>query len=112
MASLFVRGLAICPWPRYLSDNGFQSSSALDCLSRLKIGGHRHPLDRFVRGIFTPYLLRISNSIFSGPVTHLLSMLRVLTKILSHAGEEKKKTKNLKGFKFRTLINGRFQVTS
>ena len=47
--------------------------------------------------------------IFSGPVTHLLSMLCVLMKILSNASA-KKKTKRLKGFKFRSFI-GRFQVT-
>ena len=46
-------------------------------------------------------------SIFSGPVTHLLSVLRVWIKILSHAGA-KKKTERLKDLKFRTFI-GRFQ---
>ena len=35
------------------------------------------------------------NSVFSGPVTHLLSMLWVLVKILLHASA-KKKTKNVK----------------
>ena len=46
-------------------------------------------------------------SIFSGPTTHLLS---ILMKLLSHVSA-KKKTKRLKGFKFRTFI-GRFQVTT
>ena len=51
-----------------------------------------------------------ANSIYSGPVTLLPSMLCNWMKILSRANA-KKKTKGLKGFKFRTLI-GRFQVTS
>ena len=51
-----------------------------------------------------------SDSVFSGPVTHLLLMLCVLMKILSHASA-KTKTKRLKGFKFRTF-NCRFEVTS
>ena len=51
-----------------------------------------------------------ANSIFSGPMTHLLSVLCVSVKILSHASA-KKKTKRLKDFKFRTFIGG-FQVTS
>ena len=54
--------------------------------------------------------VRPVNSIFSGPITHLLSMLCVLMKIPSLASA-KKKTKRLKGFKFGTLV-GRFQVTS
>ena len=41
-----------------------------------------------------------------GRMAHLLSMLRVLIKILSHA-RAKKKTKRLKDFKFRFFI-GRF----
>ena len=44
---------------------------------------------------------------FSGPVTHRLSMLCVLMETFSHASA-KKKTKQLKGFKFRTVI-GRFE---
>ena len=51
-----------------------------------------------------------ANSLFSGPVTHLFSMLWVLMKILSHANV-KKKTKMPKSFKFRNFI-GCFQVTS
>ena len=47
---------------------------------------------------------------FFGPITHLLSVLCVLTKVLSHSNT-KKKTKRLRGFKFRTFI-GRFQATS
>ena len=47
---------------------------------------------------------------FSGPVTHLLSTLSVLMKVLSRASA-KRKTERLKGFKFLT-ITGRFQVTS
>ena len=43
-----------------------------------------------------------ANSIFSGPITHLPSMLCVLIKILSHASV-KKKTKRLMGFEFRTF---------
>ena len=45
-----------------------------------------------------------------GPVTHLLPMLGVLMKTLSHASA-KAKTKRLMDFKFRTF-NGRFEVTS
>ena len=45
--------------------------------------------------------------IYSGPIIHLLSVLRILMKILSHASA-KKKTKGLKDVKFRILI-GRFQ---
>ena len=44
--------------------------------------------------------------IFSGPITHLLSVLRVLMKIFSHASA-KNETKGLKEVKFRILI-GRF----
>ena len=51
-----------------------------------------------------------TNSIFSGPLTRLLSMLCVLMKILSRA-IEKKKTKRPEGFRFHTFI-GRFQATS
>ena len=51
-----------------------------------------------------------ANSIFSGPITHRLSMLHVSMKILWHASA-KKKTQTVKGVKFCTLI-GRFQVTS
>ena len=52
------------------------------------------------------------NSIFSGPITHLLSMLCVFTKILVQVSAKKqtKRRKN-KSFKFRTFI-GRFQLTS
>ena len=45
-----------------------------------------------------------------GPITHLLSLLRVVMKVLSHASA-KKKTKRLKGFKVRVCI-GSFQVKS
>ena len=38
--------------------------------------------------------------IFSGTITHLLSVLRVLMKIFSHASA-KKKTKGLRDVKFR-----------
>ena len=51
-----------------------------------------------------------ANSIFSGPVTHLLSMLWVLMKTISHASA-KKKTKRVKRFKFGTFIDS-FQVIS
>ena len=51
-----------------------------------------------------------ANSIFSGPVTHLLSVLCVLLKILSDAGA-KKKTKSCKTSNSLNFI-GRFQVTS
>ena len=51
-----------------------------------------------------------ASSIFSIPITHLLSMLCVLMAILSHASV-KKKTKKLKGFKIHTFT-GCFQVTS
>ena len=51
-----------------------------------------------------------ANSIFSGPITRLLSMLWVLMEILSHASA-KKQTKRLKSFKFGTFM-GRFQVMS
>ena len=44
-----------------------------------------------------------ANSRFSGPVTHLLSMLCVLMKNLSHASATKE-TKRLKDFKIRTFI--------
>ena len=50
-----------------------------------------------------------ANSIFSDFLTHLLLMLCVSIKILSHASA-KKETKRLKWFKFRAVI-GRFQVT-
>ena len=61
----------------------------------------------------TPLLhqsVKFLGSIFSGPVSHLLSMLRVLMKILSHTSA-KKKAKRLKGFKFGAFI-GRFQAAS
>ena len=48
-----------------------------------------------------------AHSIFSGPVTHLLSVLYILMKIHSHASA-KEKTKRLKGFQFCSFI-GRFQ---
>ena len=71
----------------------------------------------FHRGLFCCLNVRAerctdapANSIFSSPITHLLSMLYGLTKILSHAGT-KKKTKGLEGFRFRSFI-GRFPVTS
>ena len=51
-----------------------------------------------------------ANSIFSGPIPHLLSMQCILMKILSDANE-KKKTKRLKGFRFDTFI-GPFWMTS
>ena len=51
------------------------------------------------------------NSIFSGSLTHLLSVLCVSMKILSHASAKKQKQKRLKGFKFPTFA-GRFQVAS
>ena len=51
-----------------------------------------------------------ANSIFSGPLTRLLSMLCVLMKIL-HVTVQKQKTKRLKGFRFCIFI-GSFQVTS
>ena len=51
-----------------------------------------------------------ANSIFSSPITYLPSRLCVMMKILSHASV-KKKTKRLKGFRFRTF-SGCFQVTS
>ena len=47
--------------------------------------------------------MHLKNGIFSGPVTHLLSALCVLIKLLSHASV-KKKAKRRKGFKFRTLL--------
>ena len=43
--------------------------------------------------------MHLKNGIFSGPVTHLLSALCVLIKLLSHAS-----VKRRKGFKFRTLL--------
>ena len=51
-----------------------------------------------------------SNGVFSGPITHLLSMLYIVIKLLSPA-DTKKKAKRIKGFKLGTFI-GRFQVTS
>ena len=48
-----------------------------------------------------------SNRIFSGPAAHLLSMLCVVMKVLSHASP-KKKTKKVKGFKFRTFMGAWF----
>ena len=45
----------------------------------------------------------LKNSIFSGPITHLLSVLCVLIKVLLRTGA-KKKTKRLKGFKFHASI--------
>ena len=39
-----------------------------------------------------------ANSIFSGPITHLLWMLCVLMKLLSRASVKKKKKKKAKGF--------------
>ena len=48
-------------------------------------------------------------TVYFRSITHLLSVLCVLLKNLSHASV-KKKTERLKGFRFRT-INGRFQVT-
>ena len=51
-----------------------------------------------------------ANSLFSGPITHLLPTLCLLMKLLSHSGV-KKNTKRFKGFKLGTFI-GRFQVTS
>ena len=49
-----------------------------------------------------------ANSMFSGPVTHLLSVLCVLMELLSRASA-KKRTKRLQGFKFRAFI-GRFEM--
>ena len=49
------------------------------------------------------------NSIFYGPITHLLSKLYVLMKTFSNPGAKKKRIR-LNGFKFSTFI-GRFQVT-
>ena len=43
------------------------------------------------------------NSIFFDPIAHLLSVLCVLMKIVSHTSE-KKQTKRLKGLKFHTFI--------
>ena len=43
-----------------------------------------------------------ANSLFSGSISHLLSLLCVLIKILSHSSA-KKKTEKLKGFDFRTF---------
>ena len=51
-----------------------------------------------------------ADRVFSGPVTHRLSILCVLIKLLSHA-KAKQKTKGLKGFEFCSFT-GRFQVTS
>ena len=51
-----------------------------------------------------------TNSLFSGPITHLLSMLCVFGEN-PFTCQSKKKTKTLKGFKFRTF-NYCFQVTS
>ena len=48
----------------------------------------------------------LKNSIFSDPITHLLSVQCFLMKIFSHASS-KKKTKRLNGMKFRSFI-GRF----
>ena len=50
------------------------------------------------------------NSIFSGSLTHLLSLLCVLMKSF-HMPARKNKQKRLKGFKFPTFA-GRFQVAS
>ena len=50
------------------------------------------------------------NSVFSGPVTSLFSVLCILMKILSHANA-KNKTKRLKDFKFCTFVS-HSQVTS
>ena len=44
-----------------------------------------------------------TNSVFSSPVTHLLSVLCVLMKILSHTSV-KKKTKRLRGSNFTLLL--------
>ena len=45
-----------------------------------------------------------ANSIFSGPVTHLLSMLHVLMKIHSHASEKKKKGLRVSDFALLLVI--------
>ena len=70
--------------PIHVPNNPF---TAPDC----KISGLKEPQTR------------LKNRIFSGPVTHLLSMLSVLMKVLSHACV-KKKTKRFKVFKFRLLL--------
>ena len=49
-------------------------------------------------------------TVFSGPIAYLLSVLHGLMKILSHSGATKK-TKRFKGFKFGTFI-GACQMTS
>ena len=51
-----------------------------------------------------------ANSIFSGPITHLLSVLYGLIKFLSHV-DAKKKTKRLKGFRL-DAFTGRFEMTA
>ena len=53
--------------------------------------------------------MRLQKSMFSNPITHLLSMLYIVMKILLHVSG-KKKTKRLKGLRFLTFI-GSFQVT-
>ena len=50
-------------------------------------------------------------SLFSRPITHLLSMLCVLIKFLSHASA-KKKTKRLKGSKFRSYLSFSSDITA
>ena len=59
---------------------------------------------------FPGWKMHLINSIFSGSVTHLLSVLCILPKILSHVSV-KKKRKRLKGFRFHAFT-GHFQVTS
>ena len=51
-----------------------------------------------------------ANSIFSGPVTQLLSALCILMKLFSRASE-KNKTESLKGFIFCTFIGLLWQMT-
>ena len=70
--------LCVCTeWPVHLHRLGINPFTAPTC----KISGLKDARTR------------LKNSIFSGPITHLLSMPRVLMKAFSHASAKKKKKK-------------------
>ena len=80
-----------------------------NCMARVLIGRYS---SAFIINPFTAPACKVSrlkepqmrpqNSVFSSPITHLLSVISNLMKILSHASA-KKKTKRLKVFKFHVF---------
>ena len=100
----------------------FKSTQAVSnsntTLSRFCSGRHKliRTLAPFNRSHTAPTCnisgLKDAQSKFSGPITNLLPMVCVFMKILARQCENKKQTKRLKSFKFRTFIAGRFQLTS